>query len=137
MELLLNILSQVLNELGAFQGKRKLPNKKLAAAEVWGNSPADTCACLGAGLLWFAAFLLIIFSLLYYGHVFFCQWKLLRTEQEPCCVLKLKLRKKGSGTRNKKPAQIRNKCKLSYQGYFGHKLQNTYGAPFLEMLLLL
>jgi len=34
VELLLNILSQVLNELGAFQGKRKLPNKKLAAAEV-------------------------------------------------------------------------------------------------------
>lgn len=41
MELLLNILSQVLNELGAFQENRKLPKKKLATDEVSENSPAD------------------------------------------------------------------------------------------------
>jgi len=34
VELLLSILSQVLNEVGAFQGKRKLPKIKVAAAEV-------------------------------------------------------------------------------------------------------
>lgn len=41
MELLLNILSQILNELGAFKGSRKLPKKKLATDEVKENSPAD------------------------------------------------------------------------------------------------
>lgn len=102
MELLLNILGQVLNEVGDFQGNRKLPKKKLAAAEVGENSPADTCACLGAGLLWFGCFLLIIFSLLYYKHVFFCQEKLLGTEQEPCCALKLKQGKKAQAWEEKK-----------------------------------
>jgi len=58
VELLLNVLSQVLNEVGAFQGNRKLPKKKLAAAEVNENSPADMCACLGACLLGLVAFCL-------------------------------------------------------------------------------
>lgn len=38
---MLNILSHVLVELGAFWGDRKLPKKKLATDEVEENSQAD------------------------------------------------------------------------------------------------
>lgn len=100
MELLLNGLRQVLNEVGAFQGNRELPKKKLTAAEVGENSPADTCVCLGAGLLWLLS-AYDFFTVVLWACVLLSV-KAIRNRAGTLLCLKIKMGKKSSGMRRRK-----------------------------------
>lgn len=98
---MLNVLGQVLNEVGAFQGNRKLPKNKLSAAEVGENSPTDMCACLGAGLLWFGCFLLISFFTILLWACVLLSVRAIRNRPGTLLCLKIKTQKKSSGMRRK------------------------------------